>query len=386
MLELALGGALAGLPPLPGMSDERATAGVRRCREHAAGPAQHPAPESGAGAAPAVRAPRRAALGSGGPAASRTSVATAGHVALAGGRPVAALVVDDIPTPRRPRARGSRDRRGRRGCRAAGDPGRAARSERGSRGLGRPHPGRPGRGAAALGGAGAATTRRAGGDPVAGGRGPGRHRRNRRKWSTADGGHLARPDLAAVLAGYGADTIVDLVALRDDAERQRIAGLGDRRTRRAVRAPVPGGLGRELLRAGHEAPGGGRRHPVHRPVGVGQVHDRAGAGRGPRRHRSASRHPARRRRGPPAPLRGAGLRRAPRASATWSGSAGSPRWWPSHGGIAIAAPIAPFAASRARVRAMAEPHGPFILVWVSTPARGLRGAGPQGAVRAGPGG
>jgi sulfate adenylyltransferase len=38
-----------------------------------------------------------------------------------------------------------------------------------------------------------------------------------------------------------------------------------------------------------------------------------------------------------------------------------------HGGIVIAAPIAPFAASRARVRAMAEPHGPFLLVWVSTP-------------------
>jgi sulfate adenylyltransferase len=38
-----------------------------------------------------------------------------------------------------------------------------------------------------------------------------------------------------------------------------------------------------------------------------------------------------------------------------------------HGGIAVAAPIAPFAASRARVRAMAEPHGPFLLVWVSTP-------------------
>jgi sulfate adenylyltransferase len=38
-----------------------------------------------------------------------------------------------------------------------------------------------------------------------------------------------------------------------------------------------------------------------------------------------------------------------------------------HGGIAIAAPIAPFAVSRARVRALAEPHGPFLLVWVSTP-------------------
>ena len=39
-----------------------------------------------------------------------------------------------------------------------------------------------------------------------------------------------------------------------------------------------------------------------------------------------------------------------------------------HGGVAVAAPIAPFAASRARVRAMAEADGSaFLLVWVSTP-------------------
>jgi bifunctional enzyme CysN/CysC len=38
-----------------------------------------------------------------------------------------------------------------------------------------------------------------------------------------------------------------------------------------------------------------------------------------------------------------------------------------HGGIAIAAPIAPFAASRARVRQLAEAEGAFLLVWVSTP-------------------
>jgi sulfate adenylyltransferase len=38
-----------------------------------------------------------------------------------------------------------------------------------------------------------------------------------------------------------------------------------------------------------------------------------------------------------------------------------------HGGVALAAPIAPFARSRERVRAMAETHGVFLLVWVSTP-------------------
>ncbi|MFC8599807.1 adenylyl-sulfate kinase [Isoptericola sp. NPDC057191] len=39
----------------------------------------------------------------------------------------------------------------------------------------------------------------------------------------------------------------------------------------------------------------------------------------------------------------------------------------SHGGVAVAAPIAPFASGRARVRALAEPAGAFLLVHVSTP-------------------
>jgi sulfate adenylyltransferase len=39
----------------------------------------------------------------------------------------------------------------------------------------------------------------------------------------------------------------------------------------------------------------------------------------------------------------------------------------AHGGIAIAAPIAPFAEGRRAARAMAEPHGAFLLVHVSTP-------------------
>jgi sulfate adenylyltransferase len=38
-----------------------------------------------------------------------------------------------------------------------------------------------------------------------------------------------------------------------------------------------------------------------------------------------------------------------------------------HGGIAICAPIAPFAATRAEVRRMVEAHGGFVLVHVSTP-------------------
>jgi sulfate adenylyltransferase len=39
----------------------------------------------------------------------------------------------------------------------------------------------------------------------------------------------------------------------------------------------------------------------------------------------------------------------------------------AHGGIAIAAPIAPFADGRRAARAMAEPHGAFLLIHVSTP-------------------
>ncbi len=39
----------------------------------------------------------------------------------------------------------------------------------------------------------------------------------------------------------------------------------------------------------------------------------------------------------------------------------------SHGGVAVAAPIAPFASGRARVRELAEAAGAFLLVHVSTP-------------------
>ncbi len=38
-----------------------------------------------------------------------------------------------------------------------------------------------------------------------------------------------------------------------------------------------------------------------------------------------------------------------------------------HGGIAVAAPIAPFDAGRRNARTLAERHGAFLLVWVSTP-------------------
>ena len=58
----------------------------------------------------------------------------------------------------------------------------------------------------------------------------------------------------------------------------------------------------------------------------------------------------------------------------------------AHGGIAVAAPIAPFDAGRRNARAMAEEHGVFLLVWVEHAARRVRGPRPQGPLRASPGG
>jgi sulfate adenylyltransferase len=50
----------------------------------------------------------------------------------------------------------------------------------------------------------------------------------------------------------------------------------------------------------------------------------------------------------------------------------------AHGGIAVAAPIAPFDEGRRAVRAMAEPHGPFLLVHVSTPIEVCEGRDRKG--------
>ena len=55
-----------------------------------------------------------------------------------------------------------------------------------------------------------------------------------------------------------------------------------------------------------------------------------------------------------------------------------------NGGVAICAPIAPFDAVRKQVRAMIAPLGGFMIVHVAHVARGVRAAGPQGALRQGP--
>lgn len=49
-----------------------------------------------------------------------------------------------------------------------------------------------------------------------------------------------------------------------------------------------------------------------------------------------------------------------------------------HGGVAVAAPIAPYAASRAEVRRMVEAHGAFVLVHVATPLEVCEQRDPKG--------
>ena len=59
--------------------------------------------------------------------------------------------------------------------------------------------------------------------------------------------------------------------------------------------------------------------------------------------------------------------RGPTATSTFSGSAIVAAEIARHRGIAICAPIAPFAATRQRVREMVSSHGDFVLVHVATP-------------------
>ena len=76
---------------------------------------------------------------------------------------------------------------------------------------------------------------------------------------------------------------------------------------------------------------------------------------------------SRRRRGPPPAVGGLTFSR-PTATSTSAGSAASPPRSPGTAGVAICAPIAPYAATRAEVRAMVEDAGgDFLLVHVATP-------------------
>jgi len=184
-------------------------------------------------------------------------------------------------------------------------------------------------------------------------------------WPAGGGGTRLALDLEAVLAAYGASEAVSLSGMRGPADRDRIASLAGVRES-AVRDVYPEASAVEVLRTGIEAP---RRGAVVLFTGL------SGAGKstiaralaediadgGPRavtlldgdevrQHLSAEL-------GFDVASREANVERIGWVAAEVA----------RHGGIAVAAPIAPFAASRARVRAMAEASGAFVLVWVSTP-------------------
>jgi sulfate adenylyltransferase len=175
----------------------------------------------------------------------------------------------------------------------------------------------------------------------------------------------AVPELPAVLAAYGAALTVRLSGLRGPEERERLASLGGVHEA-AVRAVYPEASAAEILRTGGDSQpagavvlftglSGSGKSTIARAL-VEELAD--GGSRGVtlldgdevRQHLSAEL-------GFDVASRERNVERIGWVAALVA----------RHGGIAVAAPIAPFAASRARVRAMAEPHGPFLLVWVSTP-------------------
>jgi sulfate adenylyltransferase len=174
------------------------------------------------------------------------------------------------------------------------------------------------------------------------------------------------PDLGTVMAAYGAAHVVELAGSRPAGERARIAELASVQEA-AVRAVYPDASAEEVLRA--TAGSADQRGAVVLFTGLSgsgkstiaraladALGDRGGRrvtlldGDEVRQHLSAEL-------GFDAVSRERNVERIGWVAALVA----------SHGGIAVAAPIAPFAASRAKVRAMAEPHGPFLLVWVSTP-------------------
>jgi sulfate adenylyltransferase len=173
------------------------------------------------------------------------------------------------------------------------------------------------------------------------------------------------PDLAGVMAAFGAPRSVFLATLRSAGEREQLAALGSVQER-AVRAVYPDPSADEVLAARASRPragavilftglsGSGKstiaRALVEDLVDSGDREVTLLDGDEVRQHLSAEL-------GFDAASRERNVERIGWVAALVA----------RHGGIAVAAPIAPFAVSRARVRAMAEAHGAFLLVWVSTP-------------------
>lgn len=173
------------------------------------------------------------------------------------------------------------------------------------------------------------------------------------------------PDLDAVLTSLGATSILRPAALRGPVERERLASL-ETAHERAVLDLYPEPSAVEILRAGRNARrsgavvlftglSGSGKSTIARAL-VEALEDGGGHtvtlldGDEVRQHLSAEL-------GFDVASRERNVERIGWVAALVA----------RHGGIAVAAPIAPFAVSRARVRAMAEAQGAFLLVWVSTP-------------------
>ena len=183
-------------------------------------------------------------------------------------------------------------------------------------------------------------------------------------WPATGSGGAVPLDLPAVLRAYGAPHVRYLSGMRSPDERDRIASLAGVRES-AVRDVYPDASAVEVLRAVVEAPRRGAVVLFTGLSGSGKstiartlAEDLADTGRGVtlldgdevRQHLSAEL-------GFDVASRERNVERIGWVAAEVA----------RHGGVAIAAPIAPFARSRARVRAAAEVHGAFLLVWVSTP-------------------
>ena len=172
-------------------------------------------------------------------------------------------------------------------------------------------------------------------------------------------------DLPSILGAYGASGAVRLSGMRSQAERDRIVSLAGLRGS-AVHDVYPEASAAEVLRIGVAAPlrgavilftglSGSGKSTIARVLAEDLADGGPRAvtlldGDEVRQHLSAEL-------GFDAASRERNVERIGWVAAEVA----------RHGGVAIAAPIAPFARSRARVRAMAEAHGAFLLVWVSTP-------------------
>jgi sulfate adenylyltransferase len=188
-------------------------------------------------------------------------------------------------------------------------------------------------------------------------------------WPAGDAASAAEGagvDLAAVLTAYGATETVRLTALRDPSEPDPLADHSAA-FERAVRAAYPPFSADEVLRMarGSEAtPGavifftglsGSGKSTLARAL-ADELADDGGRlvtlldGDDVRRLLSADL-------GFDAASREANIARIGYVASLVA----------AHGGIAVAAPIAPFAAGRAAARAMVEPPAVFVLVHVSTP-------------------